>query len=141
MPTCKSGVAADKCTRGNWHDKLFEDLLGDDSGYNFQVAPGQSIISARAYGGYEEEVGCKCKNTEPICLQPGDGDSCLVCETDTPCNADARVEMSISFFKITSVDLRSSELQFSAWLRQIWTDPRLSYDYQCYGASNLPLLQ
>ena len=64
----------------------------------------------------------------------GSGDTCLVCKTDEPCSQDnSAVSMSISFFKITSVDLRSSELDFSAWIRQLWVDPRLSYDYQCYG--------
>ena len=136
LPTCDDGTPALECLRGQWHGKLYEDLLGDESGYNFQVAPiSDAKMDPRKYGGYPAGVpACSCTADDPRCKEPGSSGNCLICDTDTPCSTpDATVHMSISFFKITSVDLRSSGLKFSAWMRQIWTDSRLSYDYQCYG--------
>eukprot|EP01051_Picozoa_sp_SAG22_P000273 SAG22_NODE_6_length_41368_cov_49.702222_16_plen_579_part_00 len=135
LPSCEAGMPATECSRRHWQTKLEADLLGDD--YNSQVAPGTPKTDPHTYGGFPRggaSVSCACAATDPGCAEPGLGDNCLLCETDAACSEDgAKVEMSISFFKITSVDLRSSELDFSAWLRQIWTDPRLAYDYQCYG--------
>ena len=33
LPTCSVGTSASKCKRVHWHSKLFNDLLGKDSGY------------------------------------------------------------------------------------------------------------
>ena len=126
MPTCKAGSSADSCARGVWHGKLYTDLLGPAAGYNVQIAPGQSIIDANVYGGImtggaDDAVGCKCTNDDPGCLTRGgsmtDGEDCLVCETERPCSPDARVEMSLSFFKITQVNFT---FPFSASLDTGW---------------------
>jgi hypothetical protein len=120
LPTCESGTPALECRRRTWQQKLEADLLGGS--YNFQVAPGQVAVGSDEYGGVPDElVGCKCKSTDPNCEMPGAGADCLVCRTDEPCSQKSnQVQISVSFFKITSVDLRSSELEFSAWIRQIW---------------------
>lgn len=39
-----------------------------------------------------------------------------------------RVEMSINFFKMVDLDLKSSLLTFQAWLRLSWYDERLKYN-------------
>jgi hypothetical protein len=119
LPTCVAGMPALECKRRFWQQKLETDLL-DDS-YNFQAAPADTVTTAHTYGGVAgEAVGCKCNSTDPRCEMAGSGSACLVCRTDEPCSDESTVKMSISFFKVTSVDLRSSVLEFSAWLRQIW---------------------
>ena len=60
------------------------------------------------------------------------GDVCLICKTDEQCGPDT-VGFGINFFKIHTIDLKSTAFTFSAWVRQDWTDKRLSYDPQCYG--------
>jgi hypothetical protein len=91
-------------------------------------------VDPRFYGGVDpERVHCRCKNEDPECERPGPGEDCLVCVTEESCGSATDVQLSISFFKITNVDLRTSEMDASVWVRQIWTDPRLAFDYQCYG--------
>lgn len=46
---------------------------------------------------------------------------------NTPPN-NCKVSVSINFFKIYSLDMKSSTLIFSAWFRTDWTDPRLSWN-------------
>eukprot|EP01050_Picozoa_sp_SAG11_P014529 SAG11_NODE_1800_length_4243_cov_4.590734_4_plen_198_part_00 len=43
------------------------------------------------------------------------------------------MEVSVSFFNLHSIELQSSHLSFSAWLRFIYVDPRLAFQPQCYG--------
>ena len=114
-PTCKAGTTAAECTRGLWHGKLRADLIGPSSGYDKQVSPIRTKMNDTIYGG-AAKVGCLCTASDPNCLEPArTSDKCLLCRTDEPCNDDgAAVSLSISFFKITSVDLRSSELEFCA---------------------------
>jgi hypothetical protein len=147
LPTCKAGTVATSCTRDKWARKLKGDLLDDD--YDFQVAPSTLAMDHTTYGGFPGEVGCVCAKEDPRCekCDSPDGDcthedatKCLVCLTDEPCSND-KVEISISFFKIRTIDLKTSELVASAWVREIWTDGRLSFDYQCYGGLEFIELQ
>ena len=41
--------------------------------------------------------------------------------------------MGIMFFKIHSLDLKSSSLYLSIWQRQEWNDVRLKWHARCYG--------
>jgi hypothetical protein len=139
LPTCRSNQSALTCERMQWQEKFEADFLGDD--YNINVAPARTVTDPRIYGGVaSDQIQCTCKASDPECEQPGSGDNCLVCRTDSPCGAKTNVQLSVSFFKITMVDLLTSQMDASVWIRQIWKDPRLAFDYQCYGgcASRCP---
>ena len=43
------------------------------------------------------------------------------------------VKLGINYYKIIALDLTSSDVSLSAWIRLAWTDERLAYDPQCYG--------
>jgi hypothetical protein len=121
------------CTRIDWQDKLVNDLIGAESGYNFQT-PASSFARMDPWilGG-SSSATCMCSASDPNCTRlDSSGTTCLVCETSQKCSEDA-VEFGINFFKIHTLDLKSSALSISAWVRQEWYDHRLSYDYQCFG--------
>lgn len=133
LPTCKEGKRALACTRIEWQDKLVHDLIGEGSGYNFQT-PASSLTEMDPWilGG-NSVATCMCSVNDPNCTRKdSNGTTCLVCETSQKCSEDA-VEFGINFFKIHTLDLKSSALSISAWVRQEWYDRRLSYDYQCFG--------
>ena len=61
-----------------------------------------------------------------------DGTVCIYCETDDPCSDD-NVQIGLNFFKLHDVNIRSSVMTVSVWLRLEWQDTRLAWDAQCYG--------
>ena len=70
-----------ECSRGQWHGKLYEDLLGDESGYNYQIAPVDGAkMDPDKYGGYPAGLPpCSCTEDDPRCVTPGSSGNCLVC--------------------------------------------------------------
>jgi len=84
-------------------------------------------------GGHNQtQKSCMCEATDVRCIQPKTNGGCAVCTTDERC-ADWSVQFGMHIFKLLAVDLKSSLLSFQAWVRNMWTDYRLSYNYQCYG--------
>lgn len=134
LPSCKNGFSSLRCSRNMWHNKFMADYIDySTSGYRFMVTPSSLKTDPRKYGGADERLPCVCNVTHPGCERvSSDGKNCTVCKTSTPCSED-KVSFGVNFFKIHSVDLKSSALSFAAWLRMEWWDHRLKYDYQCYG--------
>lgn len=130
-PTCIAGKNAKECTRTMWGDKWFKDFVYlDTSGYDFRVTVSSVVTDPNTYGGTGAST-CTCKATDPNC-KIKKGDACLVCKQDAACSID-QVQLGINFFKLHTIDLKTSLMSFAAWVREEWFDPRLSYDYQCYG--------
>jgi len=136
VPTCRTGVPHEECTRTHWQQKVINDLFSD---YDPRFAPTTvSLPALRAPGQRSAGVGgqgpsCVCAADDPRCEnRTADGSKCLVCRTSDRCSVDA-VSLGLHFFKLHTVDLKTSLLAFSAWVRQSWSDPRLKYNAQCYA--------
>lgn len=143
FPTCFKGKMASQCTRSEWVQKVSEDLgvvvnrwpRGHPYFYDYQVGPSTlKPMDATRIGGLQDAPSCSCKPESAKCLNiSDDGNTCLLCTGISEACSDFQVQLSIHFFKLHTVDLKSSLLAFQAWIRQIWHDIRLSYDFQCYG--------
>mmetsp|Transcript_64551 Transcript_64551/g.188851 ORF Transcript_64551/g.188851 Transcript_64551/m.188851 type:complete len:832 (-) Transcript_64551:142-2637(-) len=134
VPTCEPGKPSEQCTRTHWQQKVLQDLLNDDV-YNFKVAPTTVPMPGMRAPGHRgagrQGQSCVCEPSDPRC-ENGTDTQCLVCRTRQSCSDDA-VSVGIHVFKLHTIDLKTSLLAFSAWLRESWSDPRLSYNIQCYG--------
>lgn len=126
---------ASTCTRRHWHEKFFHDYIApDSSGYDKNSLATSSPVSPLKYGGYTGKSPCICKADDPNCkIKNEKGTACLVCTKATEKCSDEEVQLGINFFKLHTIDLKTSQMFFSAWLREEWFDRRLWYDYQCYG--------
>lgn len=137
LPSCRkysdgTAYSSSICMRHDWRDKVMKDFVtGHDAGYDFKTAPGTVVTDPLVRGGLTPT--CICQPTDANCQnKSADGKSCLLCATDLACAAD-KVTLSVHFFKIHSLDLKTSEFFFSGWIRQEWHEPRIIFDYQCYG--------
>ena len=99
LPSCISGASHSSCTRLQWQTKLLADLLLD---YDPQVAPVTNRVGGGGGGG---GGGCFCNANETACLEQSET-TCLVCATDERCAAELAVEVSLSLFKLVSVELQ-----------------------------------
>eukprot|EP00930_Biecheleria_cincta_P087429 TRINITY_DN7665_c0_g2_i2.p1 TRINITY_DN7665_c0_g2~~TRINITY_DN7665_c0_g2_i2.p1 ORF type:complete len:791 (-),score=104.42 TRINITY_DN7665_c0_g2_i2:155-2491(-) len=137
-PTCRKGVPRRKCKRSDWLSKLMSDLVDKPSHeklspYEMLVPPSDLEMDASVNATPRPPPACICKPTDPECeMTSGDGAKCLICKTDRKCGGNV-ISLGLNIFKIESVDLRSSQLTLSTWLRTSWTDERLSFHKQCYG--------
>eukprot|EP00928_Gymnodinium_smaydae_P007322 TRINITY_DN12648_c1_g1_i1.p1 TRINITY_DN12648_c1_g1~~TRINITY_DN12648_c1_g1_i1.p1 ORF type:complete len:831 (+),score=68.78 TRINITY_DN12648_c1_g1_i1:43-2535(+) len=147
-PTCRSDMSRTECTKSHWAQKLLRDLgigFGGEPGqyprdhkyfYDPTVIPPSltDVMDDTIYGGSTRIPDCICSPSSPKCLNvSADGSQCLLCTGMTEKCSDFQVQMSIHFFKLHTIDLKSSLLSLQTWIRQIWTDLRLSFDFQCYG--------
>lgn len=137
LPSCRryadgTPYSSSICKRYDWRDKVMHDFVtGPDAGYDDTTAPGTVVTNPLVRGGLKPT--CICKPTDDKCRNTSaDGTSCLLCATDAACSAD-QVTLSLHFFKIHSLDLKTSEFFFSGWIRQEWHESRIIFDYQCYG--------
>lgn len=158
IPTCRLGTPASKCRRYEWNQKLEEDLgiqvngdtpavtnawnngggLPDPWVYDFKVFPATHTMDGVNYGGqkFGNDV-CVCPADSPFCVKwTSDYKKCLWCKDvgPTKCHHQSTdVKVGLHFFKIHTVDLKSSLLAFQTWIKLQWYDTRLAWDYQCYG--------
>lgn len=136
MPSCRGTLDSGACTRSQWHAKFMYDFLGEGSGYEYQVSPFSMKGTPLEPMAHWKEPPCVCRPSSPSCVASNaDGSRCLKCTTDAPCGGD-EVRFGLNLYKLHSVDLKTTEISFSAWVRQEWYDTRLAYNHQCYGGNN-----
>jgi len=144
LPTCRQGMSSAVCQRSQWQLKIYNDLIQQSDTYNFQIIPAtRENMDPGKYNGFTmvpvglEEGGCICKPDSKHCFKTTeDGAKCIWCKDigDVGCDSSAvKVRFGLQFFKLHTVDLKSSLMSFQGWIRADWYDRRLDYDYQCYG--------
>jgi hypothetical protein len=125
LPTCRTDTPALKCSASMWTTKLKKDILANvDSG----VPPGKTLLHPDEPGG-RTDASCSCSDVD--CLTEVDG-KCLACKSYQTCS-ELVVKFGINYYKVVQLDLTSSDVRLSAWIRLTWADERLAYDPQCYG--------
>jgi hypothetical protein len=158
LPTCSPGMSSSACRAYHWRRKLYVDLglLGpgekgiytpeSEDFYDFRIisAPMKNF-NPEKYHGFAYPGGraaCECAANSTHCMKTTkDGERCIWCkdvDMSLKCHEETmQIGFGLQFFKLHSVDLKSSLMSFQGWIRLDWVDERLSYDYQCYGGISM----